>query len=386
MSNQPGQANQQAKAPRQALSGTPDFGPATESPVPMPDAQTTILLALQKLLQQQEVAGAQLPRAQGTGGGHPMVKWSTLEPLNTAAPAEVDSFFVRFERLMVSSFVPDNLWSRRFFECPGVGEAVKALFDNRGSDPLPYSAIRTAVLKKHGPTFPVAFFRHQLHAVRGTGRESVRSQLDRLLILHNRAADDQGREQMTPTDLCVCFAEAFPPEASAELKKFYAAASEHPDPLEHLFRLAPDDKATRPAPRQPSSPAVDAAFFASPNDKGRKRRQPGRKPASAFLAEEPSDAFIAAVAERLRAQGPSNDRFRPSQPRPFKQPRTGGCSGCSGNCRARQECPAWGQTCHNCNGRNHYASACRSQKQEARPPMAGGNRSFRGVRNPDSRS
>jgi len=356
--------------------GTPEFGPAPALP-PFPPTQSsgadptqTIMLALQHLIANQAAAQVVAPARPATPvTSHAPLKWTGLEHLNTSDPSSVDTFFVHFERLMKASSVPQGNWARRFLECPMVGESVKDLLDRSGTDPLPYPEIRSTILETHGPLFTVAYWKSQLHAVKGTDRESVRNTLNRLLKLHNRAATDEGRELLTDRDLCICFANAFPPEVAQGLTKFFKPAQADPEPLEFLFRMAPEGKRQTQVHTIAQS-TEDSAFVAAADRKRKRARQP-RAPTT---TPEVDDAFITAVVDQLEKRA----RFQHQPQRQSQgQSRQNRCSGCGGSCQDRRQCPAQGRACNKCGKPNHFATVCRGADMGRRPgpPVSGTNQS-----------
>jgi hypothetical protein len=263
---------------------------------------------LEKLLERLDKQ-APASEAVRTSGGP--VGWSDLPVLDTTDPAGIDQWFVLFEVKLKAGRVDPSRWAERFEECPRVPQEVKSRLP---SDVLTdYAQMRKWVLKVYGPLDPVGYFRDQMyHGVKGDGRkETIRKDLQSLLVLYNRAATDFDGPIFSQRDLIYPFMRSFPEDVRQALMQDLRFALAHEDPLEHLFHRAP-----------------------------------------ASLPDSTS------LLNRVHDFRP-NKRFRPNGDRPRNQ-----CQGCGGSCTDRRNCAAQGKVCHNCQTLNHFASACRKPRQQ----------------------
>src|SRR5699024_10545369 len=168
------------------------------------------------------------------------VSWNQLPKLDLSLSAEIDSWFMSFEARMTAARVPEEHWGAKFLECPSVEESLKVRA--REVEPYSFFSLRRVILQEHGPIDPVNYFKRELYRVRGTNAEDVREALMKLLMLHNRAARDEGSQQLRERDLCYPFLEAFPVSVKATLERQLALIFAQEQPFEHLYRLAPSKR------------------------------------------------------------------------------------------------------------------------------------------------
>ena len=131
------------------------------------------------------------------------VNWTHCPALDLGKGGELDFWFISLEARLRAAQIPEHAWADKFMQCPMVDEAVKMRI--LGLAELTYPKIRVAILKEHGPIDPINYYRRAMFKVKGSGREEIRDQLNKLLTAHNRASVDSGRETWTEKDLCYPF-------------------------------------------------------------------------------------------------------------------------------------------------------------------------------------
>lgn len=273
------------------------------------------------------------------------VKWDHMTPLSLARPGDIDKWFVSFEARLRAAQIQEAAWPDLFMQCPVVDEAVKAQIP---LEDLTYVNIRQFILRNHGPTDPVNYYRSELAHVSGGDRVAVRDKLTALLTLHNRAAADVGREPWTTKDLCYSFCHAFPPATRDVLIKQFAIACRLPDTFELLFKQAPEAPASEPH-----------GLNLAPTLEDRIITLLDRSLPSATNAPPRTAPFQRTTPGQKR---PFPDSRWASGRRPLQHPRRG-CPGCGRECTERTSCPAWGKTCGKCGKTNHFQAVCRSGSQ-----------------------
>jgi hypothetical protein len=281
------------------------------------------------------------------------VAWGSMSELSTADASKMDKWFIEFESRLQSQQVPRDQWTARFVECPSVPENLKSRVRQNGNNVhVPYEDLRRQLLNEFGPTDAVSFFRRRLHTVRCSSAAEAKETLSELLELHNRAATDALREQLTPKDLCYCFIDSLPKDVSDHLEANFGLASLSDQPLEHLFKMARARE--RVAFNSSSLLLADAssAFAAPPTPP----------------VESPVEQELLALFRRAIGGMP-----------PQKQARYA-CYGCGRSCPDRRQCPAQNARCNSCGKIGHFASVCRS----ARAPSASGNPNFAPQRSPSN--
>ena len=304
--------------------------PMARPAITLTDEQFRLLLA--------QYGNAQAP-AQPTSAPHFVrkemvagpVAWSDLPSLDTTKPSGVDAWFLKFESRMKAAQVAVSLWAEKFEECPRVPQSIKTRLP--GEALTDYAATRLWVLKEHGPLNPVGHFRAMIYKVRGETRDTVREELEHLLVLYNRAANDTNVPQWSKFDLIHPFIDAFPAETSRVLSRDLAFALAHEDPFEQLFHRAPQDALSS-----------DSILNVAQEDIQRVKR---------VRVTDPTQEKLDLLLSRLTAI----DQQRPTMLEGGGKP----CAGCGGNCRQRNLCPAQGRVCHKCGVANHFSSVCRKQ-------------------------
>lgn len=270
------------------------------------------------------------------------VNWSNLPKLDVAIATEVDYWFQFFEGRMEAGRVPEEHWAARFFECPMVDASVKA--DLRNIDtPQDYCSLRLRILAQYGPTDPVNFYKSELYEVKGSSREDIRRSLTRLLALHNRAARDNGVQEMSQRDLCYPFMKAFPASIRGRLEEQFSIIFAHKDPFDHLVRMAPKTVLSQ----------TDCLHCALENNN------------ISETGNENEQTREVAVA--LPMQGITSQFSQPAKKRRMQGQFT--CQGCGGSCRDRRSCPAFDKECLFCRRRGHFAAVCRAKRNGPKAPF-----------------
>jgi hypothetical protein len=251
------------------------------------------------------------------------VTWKDLNPLELSVPEKIDLWFMAFETKLSASQIPPSHWAQKFVECPHVPPELKSRLPSHILNE--YRTIRRSILDDLGPRDPVGFFRASLYAVSGTSRETIKRQLEEILVLHNRACVDRSEPVWEKRTLLYPFIRAFPEPTRTTLFSDLGFALGFSDPVEQLFYRAP---------------ATSLAFPDLPSS---------LCPVSVPLTQSavPAPFSINAVA-------PPNYR-RESRGNSL-------CQGCGGQCASRSQCPAFGRDCHNCGTPNHFASCCRKAR------------------------
>ena len=268
--------------------------------------------------------------------------WTDLAMLDLSKPDTIDAWFVAFEQKVRAARVVETRWAEKFNECPRVPQGVKSRIPTDSADE--YKKLRLAMLKEYGPLNPVGYFRAQLYAVKGATRDVVRRRLEELLTLYNRAAADHNGPEFTKMDLIYPFIQAFPPAITADLQRDLGFALGQVDPLEQLFHRAPVGPVGSLQVEKQAEEASTLLAVARPSGSGKKRQRVEVESSGPTTSE-----LAAAITEMSRSIGKLARR----------------CSGCGGQCEEKEQCPAFGKACHNCGGRDHFASACRSRNQRA---------------------
>lgn len=302
-------------------------------PQPVYEAQTPAHNPLAELVREQRVSWAQLPR------------------LDLSSASELDTWFISFEARMKAARVMEENWPARFLECPAVEESTKVHV--RELEPFTYEALRSLILKEHGPVDPVNYFKREMFRVRGDKREEVRETLMRILVKHNRAAKSAGVQEMQDRDLCYPFIDAFPLEIKQALEQKLALVFAQDEPFEHLFRLAPSKQDI--ARVCVAETSAEAAPIKSLQDEVRE---------AVVLAMK--DVGQTAVPSWKRRQLPINKAGPPKFARKvvLQSQSTYRCFGCgSPACRDRQQCPAKTVVCFRCNKQGHFQKVCRDRTQ-----------------------
>lgn len=290
------------------------------------------------------------------------VSWNQLPKLDLAQTAEIDSWFLSFEARMTAARVPEEHWGAKFLECPSVDESLKVRA--RNVEPFTFFSLRRTILKEHGPIDPVNFFKRELYRVRGTNAEDIREALMKLLTLHNRAARDEGSQQLQERDLCYPFVEALSPTIRAQLERQFALIFAQDHPFEHLYRLAPSKRQV-----------LEECHLVEEMDTRADVEDAGGQEAD--LAEA-----VALVLQHVRrTQGPKSDtrkrgRFQSTIPNSNQVPvnntrrvlTSGNCEGCGGSCADRSRCPSSGMRCSACGVLGHFARVCRKTRPFGRSP------------------
>ena len=207
--------------------------------------------------------------------------WTDLPDLDVSRADKVDEWFLAFESRMKARTVEEARWLEKFDECPRVPREVKSRI--AGEEGIAtYEQLRLLVLKVYGPLDPVGYFRAQMYKVGGTHREEIRSRLQRLLTLHNRAAKDNGRAEFGDSDLIYPFVQAFPPEQSARLQETMAFAYATPDPFDTLYRTAPSGQCTSSEALSPHLTPQAPPLAAVQQEQGKGGKGPFRRTHSGY--------------------------------------------------------------------------------------------------------
>jgi hypothetical protein len=245
------------------------------------------------------------------------VTWKDLNPLDLSIPEKIDLWFQTFETKLSASQIPPSHWAQKFVECPHVPPELKSRLPS--SVLTDYHTIRRTILDDLGPRDPVGFFRSALYNVSGTSRDTIKRQLEEILILHNRACRDHSEPIWEKRTLIYPFITAFSEPTRTNLLSDLGFALGFPDPVEQLFYRAP---------------ATSLAFPDLPSS----------------LCPISTPLSLNAVA--------------PFPPQPYRRESRGNspCQGCGGQCTSRSQCPAFGRDCHNCGTPNHFASCCRKPR------------------------
>jgi hypothetical protein len=277
---------------------------------------------------------------------HHRVSWKSLTHLDTSQAGNIDFWFMSFEQLMAATLVPQDRWAEKFVECPHVDANLKRQL----GDLHQYEDLRLKVLKDHGPTDRISFYRRELHHVKGHFREELREKLLQIFEAYNRAAKDSQVTELQTKDLCYPFADAFPQETSQRLLSQLALAFAQDDPFEQIYRLAPEKRNSHgvdfDALRQDQSGSTMAVLSESLEPKPKRPRKEGKD----ALTKADLKSIVGAVLSQL---GENNNKPRQIVMTP------GNCGGCGGTCANRLICPAQGRTCFRCGGFNHFDKACK---------------------------
>lgn len=282
--------------------------------------------------------------------GPPSIRYGNMPTLDCTKPAEVDRWFLAFEGKMSGASVAERHWVACFHSCDRVSQEVKSAL------PVPcetYSAIRAHVLRRHGPKDAVGFFLAKLHAVRGTGRESVQQELERILTLLNRACRDAGEAVFSSKRLVWPFLLAFPPKIRQDLERHLGSALKTAEPFDALYEFAPAEVTDEPLLAAVSEVTELVTPVAPP------------------AGQEPEEyCQVAAVAPSNRLRGDARFPQQVAQRGQVSKRPGGSCSGCGGTCTTPQICPAYGKPCNACGKMNHFARVCRSRQPPPAPSRA----------------
>lgn len=273
----------------------------------------------------------------------PVIKYTDLPMLTLTCPEQVDQWFVDFEQRLKAHQVEPRQQVACFATCDKVPVPIKTKYSGVDS----YEEIRRAILAEHGPVDPVGYFLAKVHLVRGQNRTDVLDELEKYMILHNRAAVDKGVPVLTRDNLVTPFLIAFPDEIKAELSRHHRAAANSGDALTYLLDYAPEKRSENTAllaqmKVEPSTPAVESEMAAL----------------MPMVAQE--------VAKALSNAGVMNGQLRDSYSRVGYQSRfqkgrlpDGRCTRCGTKCLPGA-CRAQGQDCRKCGGKGHFARVCRN--------------------------
>lgn len=295
---------------------------------PPPEPADTTVGAVLELLRALQGTKTEESTVASRGRGPRTIGWGDLPPLDLSQTDTLDCWFRSYESRMKAHGVAQEHWHERFVDCSSVAEEIKTQFAGFST----YTALRLAILEKHGPTHPLAFYMRQIHRVTGDKGQDVRTQLSTWLALYNRAALDANKPFLIleEKDLIYSFCDAFSPAVQERLLADIGIAWESSQPLEQLFRRAPGYKG-------------------------------GIKDRSVILSSVPS---VEAPETRKRVVC---SHVTMPDPRFSKQRRMNGCTRCGNEAHPLDQCPARERTCYLCNQRGHFASVCRSRNLQPPP-------------------
>lgn len=285
------------------------------------------------------------------------IHWNNMPALSAAEPEKIDSWFIEFETRLRAAAVFESDWIQKFMECSVVPESFRASLRATPEiqDARTYGDFRRAILKKHGPVMPTAYFKLKMHQLRCETAAEAKEQLEMLLVLHNRAAKDAGIAELQSSELAYCFIVALPQPVGRALHANFALAADSENPLERLYQMA-----------KGTENSATATFLAAPE----------APPAEESLPGGAAAELVALLAQALKKEA----RPAPRRPLPTaKRPRTGGnCNGCGGHCTSRANCPASSVSCNKCGRQGHFARVCRSGAAPAAqftpaPALSGAN-------------
>jgi hypothetical protein len=302
----------------------------------------------------QKISGPPTPMSGATSisvKSDKIVNWGDMAELDLSKPGEIDRWFVAFEGKMGSCNVDRTDWSAKFVNSSKVSAEIKNEVSTHGL--RQYEEVRQWILQRHGPKFPLGYFRDRMHQVRGQSREGVRRDLEALLTLYNRAAEDHISRPtlMTQADLVYPFIRAFSVETQEYLGRQLTIASRDVDPFEVIFGHAPSKEDTERKVESTLAAAITESKVVdkTPNELKEENKSTTRR----GKRSAPETALIAAIQKLTTTVAAQK----------AAQPGRNPCSQCGRQCLGGQNCPAFGKICNKCHRLNHFSVACRTSQK-----------------------
>jgi hypothetical protein len=143
-----------------------------------------------------------------------------------------------FEARVKAARVPEAEWAPQLASCLKFPAALKEKFVVQLE--RSYGELRTAVLRAHGPRYPMSYYADRMSRVKGTDRDAVRQELEELWRLRNRACRDAGAAATGTEALLYPFVGTFPADHQRRLRDaFRVCGGSAEETFETLFSMAP---------------------------------------------------------------------------------------------------------------------------------------------------